>query len=114
MRLWGKNITIVNAMDELQVLLQDHLNIEFRRAVLSNPKRKEEAEKIKVRPLLQKGKLIFQIETFCSHQAFHWGSVCPDYGSDGEYAADADGDIEFPLYRTGEQEGKGDDKEEGF
>lgn len=58
-------------MDELQVLLQDHLNIEFRRAVLSNPKRKEEAEKIKVRPLLQKGKLIFQIETFCSRQAFH-------------------------------------------
>lgn len=39
--------------------------------MLSNPKHKETAEKIKVRPLLQKEKLIFQIETFCGHQAFH-------------------------------------------
>lgn len=58
-------------MNDLKILLQDNLNIEFRRAVLSNPKHKETAEKIKVRPLLQKEKLIFQIETFCGHQAFH-------------------------------------------
>ena len=58
-------------MDELKVLLQDNLNIEFRSAVLSNPRQKEEAEKIKVRPLLKKEELIFQIETFCNHQAFH-------------------------------------------
>lgn len=58
-------------MDELKVLLQDNLNIEFRSAVLSNPRRKGAAEKIKVRPLIQKEKLIFQIETFCNHQAFH-------------------------------------------
>ncbi len=71
MRLWGKNITIVNTMDKLKELLQDNLNIELRSAVLSNPRQKEAAEKIKVRPLLQKEKLLFQIETFRNHQAFH-------------------------------------------
>ncbi len=71
MRLWGKNITIVNTMDKLKELLQDNLNIELCSAVLSNPRQKEAAEKIKVRPLLQKEKLLFQIETFRNHQAFH-------------------------------------------
>ena len=58
-------------MDKLKILLQDNLNIEFRSAVLSNPRQKDIAEKIKVRPLLSKEKLIFQIETFRNHQAFH-------------------------------------------
>ena len=71
MRLWRKNITIVNTMDKLKELLQDNLNIELCSAVLSNPRQKEAAEKIKVRPLLQKEKLLFQIETFRNHQAFH-------------------------------------------
>ena len=50
-------------MNELKILLQNNLNIEFRTAVLSNPRQKDVAEKIKVRPLLKKDKLIFQIET---------------------------------------------------
>ena len=58
-------------MNELNILLQNNLNIEFRTAVLSNPRQKDVAEKIKVRPLLKKDKLIFQIETFRNHQAFH-------------------------------------------
>lgn len=58
-------------MDELKVLLQDNLNIEFRSAVLSNPRQKDHAEKMKVRPLFHKEKLMFQIETFRNHQAFH-------------------------------------------
>lgn len=58
-------------MDKLKILLQDNLNIEFRSAVLSNPRQKDIAEKIKVRPILSKEKLIFQIETFRNHQAFH-------------------------------------------
>lgn len=58
-------------MDELKLLLQDNLNIEFRSAVLSDPRQKDRAEKIKVRPLFHKEKLMFQIETFRNHQAFH-------------------------------------------
>lgn len=58
-------------MDELRILLQENLNTEFVSAVLSNPRRKDEAEKVRVRPLLKKGVLLFQIETFRNHQAFH-------------------------------------------
>lgn len=68
--MWKKHYNS-NAMDELKLLLQDNLNIEFRLAVLSNPRQKDIAEKIKVRPILHKEKLIFQIETFRNHQAFH-------------------------------------------
>lgn len=39
--------------------------------MLSNPRQKDAAEKIKVRPLLCKGQIMFQIETFRNHQAFH-------------------------------------------
>ena len=60
-----------NTMDELKVLLQENLNIEFCQAVLSNPRKKETAEKVKVRPLLKRDRLVFQIETFRNHQAFH-------------------------------------------
>ena len=58
-------------MNELRLLLQENLNSEFISAVLSNPRDREKASKIKVRPLLKKGKIIFQIETFRNNQAFH-------------------------------------------
>ena len=58
-------------MDELRLLLQENLNNEFLSAVLSNPRNKEEATKIKVRPLLHRDKLVFQIELFRNNQAFH-------------------------------------------
>ena len=61
----------INAMDELRLLLQENLNNEFLSAVLSNPRNKEEATKIKVRPLLHRDKLVFQIELFRNNQAFH-------------------------------------------
>ena len=58
-------------MDELRKLLQENLNIEFISAVLSNPRQKEEASKIKVRPLLKKEQLVFQLEIFRNNQVFH-------------------------------------------
>lgn len=58
-------------MDELRFLLQDNLNSDFISAVLSNPRRKDGPEKVKVRPLLKKGSLFFQLESFRNHQAFH-------------------------------------------
>ncbi|MDE7036515.1 MAG: SAM-dependent methyltransferase, partial [Lachnospiraceae bacterium] len=56
---------------ELRELLQDNLNIEFISAVLSNPRDKDKITKVRVRPLLKKEQLVFQIETFCNNQAFH-------------------------------------------
>lgn len=58
-------------MDELRLLLQENLNCGFISAVLSNPRDREKASRIKVRPLLNKGKRIYQIETFRNKQAFH-------------------------------------------
>ena len=58
-------------MEELRVLLKDNLNKEFIAAVLSNPRDKELATKVKVRPLLHKDQLVFQVETFKNNQAFH-------------------------------------------
>lgn len=62
-------------MKEIKQLLKEVLNREFIRAVLSNRKTKtgtaEEVIKIKVRPLEQKGELVFQLESFTKTQAFH-------------------------------------------
>ena len=58
-------------MEELKKLLSECLNIDFLSATLSNPKSKEGITKIKVRPLLKKGELIFQCELFRNNQAFH-------------------------------------------
>lgn len=58
-------------MEELREILRGNLNIEFRSAVLSNPRKKGGAVKVKVRPLLQKERLMFQLEEFRNNQAFH-------------------------------------------
>ena len=58
-------------MEELKKLLSECLNIDFLSATLSNPKNKEGIMKMKVRPLLKKGELIFQCELFKNNQAFH-------------------------------------------
>lgn len=58
-------------MDELRILLQDNLNSDFLSAVLSNPRDKEKASRIKVRPVLRREEVVFQLETFRNDQAFH-------------------------------------------
>ena len=58
-------------MEELKQLLVECLNIDFLSATISNPKSKDGITKIKVRPLLKKGDLIFQCELFKNNQAFH-------------------------------------------
>ena len=58
-------------MNELSKLLQENLNIEFISATLSNPKNKDGVQKVKVRPILKKDVLYFQLESFWNNQAFH-------------------------------------------
>lgn len=58
-------------MEEIRQLLQSVLNIDFIRAVISNPREKEGIIKVKVRPLEKKGELLFQFESFTEKQAFH-------------------------------------------
>lgn len=58
-------------MDELRKLLQENLNIDFISATLSNPRNKDAIQKVKVRPILKKDTLLFQLESFQNNQAFH-------------------------------------------
>lgn len=58
-------------MEDIIKLLDRVLNIDFIRAVLSNPRDKEGIIKVKVRPLEKKGNLLFQFEAFTAKQAFH-------------------------------------------
>ena len=58
-------------MEELRKLLVECLNIDFLGATLSSPKDKDGVSKIRVRPLLKKGNLVFQCELFKKNQAFH-------------------------------------------
>ncbi len=61
-------------MNELRSLLKENLNSELICAVLSGPRdggRASGISKIKVRPLLKKGRLLFQLEMFKGSQAFH-------------------------------------------
>ena len=51
-------------MEDIIKLLDRVLNIDFIRAVLSNPRDKEGIIKVKVRPLEKKGNLLFQFEAF--------------------------------------------------
>ena len=60
-----------NIMDELRKLLQENLNIDFISATLSNPRNKDAIQKVKVRPILKKDTLFFQLESFQNNQAFH-------------------------------------------
>ena len=70
--VYYENIFMYNDhMENLKKLLKDNLNMEFLGATLSNPRTKGGLSKIKVRPLLHKNQLVFQIERFENNQAFH-------------------------------------------
>ncbi len=58
-------------MEQLRELLKSCINEELINAVLSNPKDKEGIQKVKVRPVLMKGEMVFQCEEFRNNQAFH-------------------------------------------
>ena len=52
-------------------LFEENLNTDFISATLSSPRTKGGVVKVKVRPLLKKGTLFFQLEEFKGNQAFH-------------------------------------------
>ncbi len=58
-------------MENLGIVLKENLNINFISAVLSGPREKDGIMKVKVRPLLKKDTLFFQLEIFRGNQAFH-------------------------------------------
>lgn len=59
-------------MEEVKALLSKSLNIDFISATLSNPRRKDEIVKVKIRPVEKHGELLFQCEEFRGNQVFHY------------------------------------------
>ncbi len=57
-------------MEHLQCMLEECLNIDMVRMVISNPKSKDGILKVKVRPIMLKETLHFQCESFTKTQAF--------------------------------------------
>ena len=58
-------------MKELNQVLEQSMNIDFLSAALSNPREKEGVKKVKVRPILKQGVLLFQFEAHQNNQVFH-------------------------------------------
>lgn len=58
-------------MEKIKELLEQSLNIDFIAATLSNPREKDGVKKVKVRPILKKGVLLFQCEEYRNNQVFH-------------------------------------------
>ena len=58
-------------MQELYKLFEESLNMDFMSATLSNPKEKGGVQKVKVRPILKQGVLMFQCEEHRNNQVFH-------------------------------------------
>lgn len=57
--------------EELSKVWNEILNIDFVEGIISNATKLEEASKIKIRPLLLKEQLKFQLTSYCGNQVFH-------------------------------------------
>ena len=58
-------------MEQLKNLLYDGINDNLYQIILSNPQNKERAEKIKIRPVMMKDKLLFQETVYVGTKVFH-------------------------------------------
>ena len=58
-------------LDELNGLLEEILNIDLQQIVLSNTRDEAQGTKVKVRPVLLKGDLVFQETLYRGTQVFH-------------------------------------------
>ena len=58
-------------MENWKSVLEQILNIDFLEGIISNSTNKEELLKIKIRPVLLKEKLLFQVTKYCGKQVFH-------------------------------------------
>ncbi len=58
-------------MDKLRTILEEQLTKDLHQIIISSPKRSSETQKIKLRPVLLGGSLLFQAEEFKGKQVFH-------------------------------------------
>ena len=96
------------SMENLRTLLKEQMNIDFMSAVLSGPRTKDGTAKVKVRPLMKKDTLFFQLEIFPGTGGGSRRSASVHAGD----ASDADGHQSSVLHRTCQQERKSNNQEE--
>ncbi len=58
-------------MEKLKDILEEQLNAELSQIIISNPRRAALAQKVKIRPVLLKDKLNFQVTEYQGKQVFH-------------------------------------------
>lgn len=58
-------------MEELKELLYKYLNEKLIQMIISNPRNQKEAVKIKIRPVIMKGGLIFQASVYQENKVYH-------------------------------------------
>lgn len=61
----------IDKMEQWKTILEDYLNEKLVQMILSNPRSKDGAKKIQIRPMLLKGVLIFQASEYKNNQVFH-------------------------------------------
>lgn len=65
-------------MEELTELLEETIDEELYQIILSNPREKDKAFKIKIRPVIVKGSILFQKTTYEGTQVFHDNLKCEE------------------------------------
>ena len=65
-------------MNELKILINEMLNENLQQIILSNSTDKEVALKVKIRPVLLQGALVFQETLYRGTQVFHSNYVMAD------------------------------------
>ena len=58
-------------MEKFLALIEENLNIDLVSIIISNPRQAGEIMKMKIRPVLIKEQLYYQVESFTKKQAFH-------------------------------------------
>ena len=58
-------------MDTVRKKLEESLNEQLLKITISNPRKAEEIKRYSVRPVLLKGRLLFQVERYTKTQVFH-------------------------------------------
>ena len=62
-------------METLSDILDKYLTTDLKQIIASNPRKKEGATKIKIRPVLIKEELYYQVSSFIGTKVFHENST---------------------------------------
>lgn len=68
---YKRNVRRIIMGQEILNVLEENLNLDLMEIIISNSSNKDKMSKIKIRPIMLKNRLVFQIESFVGKQVFH-------------------------------------------